>query len=1169
MHHQGASANEMRDLDAMNHLENMPTSSQENECIPEENVSITEDMSTEDKLENMRAIVNGTMRRKLYFNPAYFEPHLLQAPPAAAIEFLTKIREVITIAKYKMSSKRYQPSLNLIPEENQMAEIMSQSSHAVDSQRDSVKSLKRDNTRHLSCSGCPGCENNKQNDPNNCRNCGDKSNSIRKWLEGVSANETTTKDEIHEHTHKLTNHDKCSETSSSSDNDTIKANSIKSKRSNKGKAPPIPANPPKVVSTSFKTQPHNEIEKVMSKSEEREISNNKQRPNVEKIYSKSIETNESIYSRNIELYNKIARSGGNLFNNPQFDQQSPSTSRRSTYRSRKKIEVLDQYANPSEIQNHRQYEMMRNIHHMPDMVYEALTMDYTKMKGNQYQLPTPDYITDDETKSKKSFKDENGPFVPTPDYNTIGRIPKRPNYQPDSPIYSRKSPHYLIVDYETDSLERSSNTKRRNASSPIKSGSSDRSQASPSLSTALPLDEEIEIRNAVYDRLKGFRKDPTSIEKKSKPSSVYELVGFNPNHIRPIETKQPKVIYNTPYQGSMTIEVDHNPYDLELSTDSDQFEPDTLDRKPRKNNVKSKSISPPTVPPEKNEKMNYTSNEPLSLPDMSSMQEKKQDQLVLKSPGTFKNGVVQSQTTGTVVEEPKRSIGSLLEIYEAKNFKNLQTPKIIPDPMEKGRILTLDARHSKRQRKRNDGSLKKLVPPEGTLTKLAPPDVVPSNNQNAYNSDDLRSLKSVIQEHEDNETFDKTSNTSEQNEEQKLNHMDYMSHTFFKDYSNVDKLSKFNTLRKSPEAKEFITESSGCFINKMENNPPYGILENFMTLGDIRNQNFIEDNNRIYNYSDDNDSARSISPNEQHSSNSSNNSHAAGKELEDLDKIEELSSKSLSLDSKKIDNSLTTTKVFRVEINQSTHGMQIALGLKDRAKKSKDMKNAWRRFMSIATSKFNNNKTDGKSDSDFYEKSSVISDTAIEPTIIDNSTNKKLLARLSPKSELESGYISSDSNESRLQNHRYERYNFKIKGSTSSSNIYDVIEDMKDENQEEQNFDKKIVEGIKTSPTRSLEKMKPTSPPPPPPLPPTPSPPPPTPASSSVTKMMENVMQPMNCILEIKDAVSVNLYSSDDERYSSGLSSDEESAEGDGCESGAESVETHSVLFKNIRKNNN
>lgn len=52
-------------------------SSQETECLPEENVSIVEDLTSDDKLENMKAIVNGTMRRKLYFNPAYFEPHLL------------------------------------------------------------------------------------------------------------------------------------------------------------------------------------------------------------------------------------------------------------------------------------------------------------------------------------------------------------------------------------------------------------------------------------------------------------------------------------------------------------------------------------------------------------------------------------------------------------------------------------------------------------------------------------------------------------------------------------------------------------------------------------------------------------------------------------------------------------------------------------------------------------------------------------------------------------------------------------------------------------------------------------------------------------------------------------------------------------------------------------
>lgn len=47
------------------------------ERLPEENVSIIETPDgREDRPENVKAI--GTTRKKLYFNPAYFEPHLLQ-----------------------------------------------------------------------------------------------------------------------------------------------------------------------------------------------------------------------------------------------------------------------------------------------------------------------------------------------------------------------------------------------------------------------------------------------------------------------------------------------------------------------------------------------------------------------------------------------------------------------------------------------------------------------------------------------------------------------------------------------------------------------------------------------------------------------------------------------------------------------------------------------------------------------------------------------------------------------------------------------------------------------------------------------------------------------------------------------------------------------------------
>lgn len=60
---------------------------QDNECLPTENVAVIEDLMSEEKLENLRAMVNGNVRKKLYFNPAYFEPHLLAVGPSGGIMY--------------------------------------------------------------------------------------------------------------------------------------------------------------------------------------------------------------------------------------------------------------------------------------------------------------------------------------------------------------------------------------------------------------------------------------------------------------------------------------------------------------------------------------------------------------------------------------------------------------------------------------------------------------------------------------------------------------------------------------------------------------------------------------------------------------------------------------------------------------------------------------------------------------------------------------------------------------------------------------------------------------------------------------------------------------------------------------------------------------------------
>ncbi|XP_022837239.1 uncharacterized protein LOC111364562 [Spodoptera litura] len=140
---------------------------------------------------------DSSYRKKLYFNPVFFETELLKNPPPAAIEFLIKIREVMSVAKEKMTSKRFIPILSDIPEEDMY--------HAVDlgwdipcarrGRRFSAISLKQENSRKTAvCGGCPGCDSKAKphkvalTRSNSCKSCVSedyKQRIVRKWLDEV------------------------------------------------------------------------------------------------------------------------------------------------------------------------------------------------------------------------------------------------------------------------------------------------------------------------------------------------------------------------------------------------------------------------------------------------------------------------------------------------------------------------------------------------------------------------------------------------------------------------------------------------------------------------------------------------------------------------------------------------------------------------------------------------------------------------------------------------------------------------------------------------------------------------------------------------------------------------------------------------------------------------
>ncbi|XP_028030780.1 uncharacterized protein LOC114243469 [Bombyx mandarina] len=657
------------------------------ERLPDEHVSIVE---TTDDREIMRPV--GTTRRKLYFNPAYFEPQLMAEPPEAALEFLTKIREVISIAKHKMATKRFQPVLNEIPEE----ETYSSSGNNLDlyqrlgSQKsDSVFSLKRDNSRRKDCIGCPGCQSGNSNDMQyfvkhnlpSCSNClgnkGDKQISIRKWLEDIPP-------------------------AKQSDGEFLRLAEQHGIVNSMMSLPPLTENRvPKIRKQhSFTTS------SSMNNGNDFYVPKNSG--------TMSIRSEPGVRNHNLPL--------------PEFDNITYSRYGQNIAEVND-INALDVEHYFSGIPRKIDY-IPKNNNVLPDMINEAVALDSSKAYNEA--------SSSDDEKLNGNILDELN------EGRHIALLNRRNTEIPSG------------NEYETDSLERNSNKK--GVVTPTEYPDVPSSQASPSLSNALPLEEELTMRNAIYKINSSSNSNTPSphhditlhpnyyetirqTNDKSKSCKIinqdhdYSLVSevyVNNNYNFGSTPTSPsgsecsmgskKLILTNALQekpGCLTIEVKDPPENYIKIHESDGFEPDTLDRK----HTKHKDLI---------DNVQFSRRDFIkSIENIENEEGPLRQRIKLRSSGTFVKSDEKVLSTTKfhslrnacdqrkpIHDRPKLSVTSFSGSKSLDSTTDETWDEATEWNSDEGRILTLELRHSKRQRQSTPPTIKQLK-------NLARPDVLP------------------------------------------------------------------------------------------------------------------------------------------------------------------------------------------------------------------------------------------------------------------------------------------------------------------------------------------------------------------------------------------------------------------------------------------------------------
>ncbi|XP_076238265.1 shavenoid [Calliopsis andreniformis] len=661
------------------------------ERLPEEDVRVVE--TADSPHQQDIPVLPGAQRRKLYFNPAYFDRQLLLAPPPAAIEFLLKIREVISIAKHKMAAKRFVPTLIGIPEEETASDHCgSTGKNQQRSTSNSIQDSIAKSRKSQRCTGCPGCTDSFRNTPtfSESDQASPGESKVRAWLEDVRSPQRRWRDAEEGRRNSQNarssfakNLEYLKELAKRDFDLDVKGLTGKTFSSWKGNLPMIKAFQSVARSEILETDDRHSISKRSTKSMFEESSYFVQRNgDLSARFSGDDAINAKVRKAIEDSFIKQMEENAAL--------EDKTTDKREG--KEKKIVLT---------------EIKDNLRSEKAEVKENSLQNRTKKNANAVttKKELPDMINE-LPNAKNSAKRIMDAVI---------------REMVDAKVLEHHSRSENVTDYEVDSLERSK-CSRKSSTSPESTD-----QSSPALSTALPMDEELTMQNAVINTRTGemmkMNKEvlernyynslpelvsPQKTESYSLVSEVYVNDGYDSPACS--DDSGPEIQYEPENPGHLTIKVQDSPENY-VKQDESEYEPDTLDRKPMKLKI--------------NDDVNYEKEVPSEV-YVDSLE--RPAQILLKSKGSFRD---QDSPKNSSLQ---RGYGSLREIYEARLKSSFRDSNLsgsnrslnghLEDTMswKKSKYLTPETRQAKRQRQpSNQPDVVPLPPTEEIYQQPKPP----------------------------------------------------------------------------------------------------------------------------------------------------------------------------------------------------------------------------------------------------------------------------------------------------------------------------------------------------------------------------------------------------------------------------------------------------------------